>query len=231
MTGLQVRDILVVSVATTYQSIDIDDFTLRSTLLDVQAMYWMPLPGRSEEALQRNLLRAYRTSESLIRLATDLERTAGFLTHAPHYVFRSLALATCTVILFLRTPFPNPNLITAREGDLLVHDAMTALRACSVQEDDLCIRAPNLMEAYWSVKDRLPPWDIGQLRTATFTHRLGVSIVYDCLGRWKRDIQSTRAAASNQVSAGVASEPASSKFLHTQQLLVALVILTHEPIR
>lgn len=169
---------------------------LRSTLLEVQVLYWMPLPGRSDETLQRNLTRTYSTSEGLIKLALDLEHKYAFLTHAPHFVFRSLFLAACTIVSYLRSPpFRPPSLDTTEEIDLVVQNVIKALKTCSVQAEDLPIRATNVMQGYWSVRDRLPPWDICQLRTAKFRHRLGASIMFECLSRWKRDIQRTRDAS------------------------------------
>lgn len=184
---------------------------LRSTLLEVQVLYWMPLPGRSDEAMQRNLVRTYSTAEGLIKLALDLERKSGFLSHAPHYVFRSLLLAACTIISYVRSPFWSSSLAPVGGEDLVVQNGVLALKTCSVQADDLPIRGSNVMEAYWSVKDRLPPWDTCQLRAANFKHRLGASIVYDCLGRWKKDLEQTRALVGDPTPAGGPSESYSSK--------------------
>jgi transcriptional regulatory protein LEU3 len=168
---------------------------LRSTLLEVQVLYWLPLPGRTDEALQMNLMRTYSTSEGLIKLGQDLERKSGFLSHAPHYVFRSMLLAACTIISYLRSPFPSPRLVPVGQVDAMTQTAIMALKTCSVQADDLPIRGANVMQGYWTVKDRLPPWDICQLGTAKFKHRLGASIVFDCLGRWKKDLEWTRVSA------------------------------------
>lgn len=184
---------------------------LRSTLLEVQVLYWMPLPGRSDEALQRLLMRTYNTSDGLIKLALDLDRKSGFLSHAPHYAFRSLLLAACTIISYVRSPFRSSSLVPVGGEDLVVQNAIFALKSCSVQADDLPIRGSNVMEAYWSVKDRLPPWDTSQLRTVNFKHRLGASIVYDCLGRWKKDLEWTRASAGDPPPTGAPSEPYSSR--------------------
>lgn len=198
-----------------------DDFMLRTTLLEVQVLYWMPLPGRSDEALQRNLMRTYSTSEALIKLALDLERKSGFLSHAPHYVFRSILLAACTVVSYMRSPFRSSTLIPVGGEDLVVQNAILALKTCSVQLDDLPLRGSNVLEAYWSVKDRLPQWDTGQLPTANFKHRLGASIVYDCLGRWKKDLEWTRASAGDPPPTGGPSDPYKSKLSLSKHFAVA----------
>ena len=165
---------------------------LRSSLLEIQVLYWMPLPGCSDETLRRNLTRTFCTSESLVKLALDLQSQSGFLSHAPHYVFRSLLLAGSAIISYLRSPYQGAGSAPPGGSDLLMRDMVLALKSCSVQADDLPTRGSALVEAYWSVRDRLPPWDASQLRPADFKHRLGAALVYDCLGRWKKDMDSTR---------------------------------------
>jgi hypothetical protein len=89
---------------------------------------------------------------------------------------------------------------------VVVQDVISALRACSVQAEDLPTRVANVVKGYWTVRDRLPPWDISQLGTAKFRHRLGASIVFECLGRWKKDLDWTRASAGDSAQArGVAA--------------------------
>lgn len=198
---------------------DIDDFMLRSTLLEVQMLYWMPLSRHSDEALQRNLVRTFGTCEGLIKLALDLERKSRFLSHAPHHVFRSLLLAACSIISYLRSPFPGYGLVPPGAADTIVRDAILSLKTCSVQPDDLPMRGANIMEAYWSVRDRLPPQDTSQLHTANFKHRLGPSIVYDCLGRWKKDLEWTRTSAAEPPPAKGPAEAFNSKFHSPRQTI------------
>ncbi|KAB5570284.1 hypothetical protein GE09DRAFT_1283423 [Coniochaeta sp. 2T2.1] len=185
---------------------DIDEFMLRSTLLEVQVLYWMPLPGCGDETLRRNLARTFSTSEDLVRLALDLHRQSDFLTHAPHYVFRSLLLAGCIIISYLRSPYPLAGFAPAGGGDNLVQDMVSALKACSVQADDLPIRASAVAEAYWSVRNRLPPWDVSRPRPADFKHRLGSALVYDCLGTWKKDLDLARNSGGDSAPAVAAGE-------------------------
>lgn len=171
---------------------DADDFTLRCVLLEVHILYWLPLPGSSDETLSRCLTKSFHTSEGLIRLALQLERNFSFLSHAPHFVFRSLLTAACVIMAFLRSPYAADGEEDKRMADLLVRDTVAALSACSVLEGDLCMRGPYLMESFWNMRKNMPRWDTRLLGTSNFTHRLGASIVYDCLGRWKRDVERIR---------------------------------------
>lgn len=174
---------------------DADDFTLRSVLLEVHVLHWLPSPGTSDETLKRNVTECFHTAEGLVRLALQLERNFSFLSHSPHFVFRSLLAAACAIIGFLRSPYAPSGADEIKAADILVRDSLAALRACSVMDGDLCMRGPLMMESYWSMKDRMPRWDTRQLGTVNFTHRLGASIVYDCLGTWKREVERVRESA------------------------------------
>lgn len=174
---------------------DADDFTLRSVLLEVHVLHWLPSPGTSDETLKRNVTKCFHTAEGLVRLALQLERNFSFLSHSPHFVFRSLLAAACAIIGFLRSPYAPSGADEIKAADILVRDSLAALRACSVMDGDLCMRGPLMMESYWSMKDRMPRWDTRQLGTVNFTHRLGASIVYDCLGTWKREVERVRESA------------------------------------
>jgi hypothetical protein len=176
---------------------DADDFTLRCVLLEVHILYWLPLPGSSDEILRRCLTKSFHTSEGLIRLALQLERNFSFLSHAPHFVFRSLLTAACVIMAFLRSAYAPDGEEDQKMADRLVRDSVAALSACSVLEGDLCMRGPYLMESIWNMRKSAPRWDARVLGTSNFTHRLGASIVYDCLGRWKRDVERIRESAGS----------------------------------
>lgn len=169
---------------------DIDDFTLRSVLLDIHILHWLPpSQGTADEVLRQNVEKCFHTAADLVRLSLQLERNFAFLSHSPHFVFRSLLGAACAIIAYLRSAWAPSD--DKKAADLLIRDCLACLRACSVMEDDLCMRAPFMMESAWSMKDsvaRLGP-------TTTLTHRMGVGLVYDCLGRWKREIERVRESA------------------------------------
>ncbi|KAK1765730.1 hypothetical protein QBC33DRAFT_495072 [Phialemonium atrogriseum] len=174
---------------------DQDNFTLLLTLLDLQIYYLMPLPGFSEEILKRNVLRCYNTAQSLVRLALKLQRDTAFLTHAPHFVFRALLAASCVFLTFQLSSYALA--FEGDSGEALIGDALAAMRACSVQEGDLPVRASNMMEKYWSVRHRIPKSDDWKSGPSCFAHRLGASIAFDCLRKWKKELEQVRSSASN----------------------------------
>lgn len=155
----------------------------------------MPLPGFSEEILKRNVLRCYNTAQSLVRLALKLQRDTAFLTHAPHFVFRALLAASCVFLTFQLSSYALA--FEGDSGEALIGDALAAMRACSVQEGDLPVRASNMMEKYWSVRHRIPKSDDWKSGPSCFAHRLGASIAFDCLRKWKKELEQVRCSASN----------------------------------
>lgn len=171
--------------------IEIDYFTILSTLLEVQVFYFIPLPGFSQETFKRNVFRCYTTAQHLISQALKLNRELAFLSHAPHFVFRSILTAVCVQMSVLSAR----DVVVPQDVDALVQDALTAMRACSIQKDDLPIRASKIMENWWSARHLLGPTEISQLGARDFSHRLGMSLPLDCIRRWKRQIESIRPPA------------------------------------
>lgn len=154
----------------------------------------MPTPGFSPEIFKRNALRCHTTAQSVVRLALKLQGDIGFLSHAPHFVCRSVLTAACILI----SAFLSPSLkdVTERHvqdmggtPDMVVHEALAGVRHCSIQEGDLPLRAAKMMESAWLVRDVLPPTEISQ---ADFVHRMGMGLPLDCIRRWKRQMEMMR---------------------------------------
>ncbi|KAJ0118351.1 Transcriptional regulatory protein SEF1 [Diaporthe amygdali] len=176
---------------------EVDQFTILSTLLELQVFYFMPIPGFSQEAFKRNALRCHTTAQSVIRLALKLNNEIGFLTHSPHFVCRSLLSAACIVISALLSPSTKE--VVDRQiqdsgttPDMVVNEALAGVRLCSVQDGDLPVRAAKMMESAWSVRDILPATELSRLGQMDVSHRLGMGLPLDCIRRWKRQMEQTR---------------------------------------
>ncbi|KAK4212925.1 hypothetical protein QBC37DRAFT_424042 [Rhypophila decipiens] len=180
------------------QNSDLDNFILLSTLLEIQIYYFMPLPGYSQETLKRNVIKCYTTSESLLNSAINLHRQTSFLYYAPHFVFRIFLNAICVIMSVhlssFAKGFQNPaSSSSGQDIDALVREGINAMRLASVQEGDLHMRVTNMLEKYWGLRRHLPKADtIQDLGVSFFTRRLGASLTFDCLRRWKRDVEQAR---------------------------------------
>ncbi|KAK3375045.1 hypothetical protein B0H63DRAFT_264837 [Podospora didyma] len=185
---------------------DLDNFTLLSTLLEIQTYYFMPLPGYSEEILKRNVIKGYTTAESLILLAPRLHRETAFLHYAPHFVFRTLLSAICVIMSVHMSAYTKGFQVDS--VDSLIKEAIRAMRSCSVQQNDLHIRATNMLEKYWQLRAHIPRLDFEDLGISIYTHRLGASLTFSCLRRWKVHVEQARDASHpNPPLPGAADPP------------------------
>lgn len=173
---------------------EVDQFTILSTLLEIQVFYFTPTPGFSPEIFKRNALRCHTTAQSVVRLALKLQNDIGFLSHAPHFVCRSVLTAACVLISAVLSPSLRD--VTERHiqeaggtPDMVVSEALAGVRHCSIQEGDLPVRAAKMMESAWHVRGVLPPTEISR---ADFVHRMGMGLPLDCIRRWKRQMEAMR---------------------------------------
>ena len=220
---------------TTHQSLlagehsDLDNLTLLATLLDLQVYYFLPQADIDPSALQRNCLRAYSTAETVVRTALALQASTGFLSHAPHHVFRTVLTATCVVFKVLRSSYrafidgggdlaaggatPAGAGATGRGsvdrrggggggGDGVAKDCFLALSHCSARDGDLPARAARLFESYWMLRGWLPVQDVP---TTDFAGRMGASMTFACLKLWKDDVERAGTAAAAQGMQAMAS--------------------------
>jgi len=150
----------------------------------------MPVTDFSPEMLKRNVLKAYNTAQLLVRQALKLQNELAYLSYAPHFVCRSLlTAATVTLSVLLSEHMRDMPLQTKQ---FTMQEAISAIRMCSILDGDLPSRASNMIERYWSLNQLLPPLDIPIKEVRNYSNRLGTSLAFDCLRRWKRDIERNR---------------------------------------
>lgn len=167
-----------------------DLFTVLSTLLEVQVYYYIPVAGFSQDIFKRNALRCHTTAQSLIRLAMKLHGEISFLSHAPHFVCRSLLTAACATISSLVSPtlkdcIENHIQQDGYSTDALVAEAISVVRFCSVQDGDLPTRASKMLESAWNIRHMLPATEFSHLALPEQSHRMRLGLPLDCIRRWK----------------------------------------------
>jgi len=154
----------------------------------------MPLPGYSPEMLKRNLIKCYTTAEAVIYQAMRLHRETSFLHYAPHFVFRTLLSAICVIMSVHLSSYTRG--LQVDSVDPLIKEAIRAMRICSVQEGDLHIRVTNMIEKYWNLRAHVPRSDPSDAGVSDYTRRLGASLTFWCLRRWRKDVEQTRDAST-----------------------------------
>jgi len=152
----------------------------------------MPATDFSHEILKRNVLKAYSTAQIVVKQALKLQQETGFLSYAPHFVCRSLLTASVITLSILLSSHMKDVSLQAKQ--IIMQDAIAAIKTCSVHDGDLPSRASKMIEGYWSLNHLLPPLDVPIKDVSVFSHRLGTSLAFDCIRRWKRDIDRSRQA-------------------------------------
>jgi hypothetical protein len=166
-----------------------------ATLLDLQVFYFMPLPGCDDDVLKRNIMKCYNTAEAIIKLAKKLHETTSLFKHAPHFMFRFLLAASCVCVTVFMSTFGE--VFVDDTTDTLIKDILAVLRGFRIQEGDLPMRCTNMMEKYWAVRHHLPRVEVSKLGISEYSHRLGCCLVFNCLHRWKRDVEQVQREGSN----------------------------------
>lgn len=169
----------------------------------------MPVPGFNQEIFKRCTLRCYTTAHALVRLALKLQSDIAFLSHAPHFVCRSMLTAGCVIISTLISPSLK-DLVEGHirdEGltpDTIVSEAFASIRSCSIQEGDLPARASKMLESAWNVRSMLPPTEFSHLGSMPeYSHRLGMGLPMSCIRRWKFAMEQMRPEKCNQAGGPV----------------------------
>ncbi|KAJ2896133.1 uncharacterized protein MKZ38_005857 [Zalerion maritima] len=203
--------------------------TLRHTLLEIQSYYFLPPPTSASTTstslslhTQERILRAYHTSRRLLTgsITTDsrsrtLSEGSFPLRTFPHWRFRSILLAACIVFKVIQSASLTANVRLSLNTDAqkrsVASQCIEALKACSIRPGDLPERASGLFQAYWEFTRKMarggnPVGGDAEL-CLEFTQRLGASVTFDCVKRWKEHAPIPKKPATSSTGAlGLASK-------------------------
>ncbi|KAI1768724.1 hypothetical protein GGR53DRAFT_349775 [Hypoxylon sp. FL1150] len=167
---------------------ELDGFNALLVQLEIQVYYMLPPPGYSPEALKRNVLRTYSTAQAVIRRCLELDDSMSYLRHLPHFHFRTLLAAGCVVYRLLRSSYRDA--VDRAAGERSASDAIVACRRATIMDGDLPMRLGNLLESWQERLSYLG--DASEPPVSAFSHRLGASVSFDCMTRWRTDHQAYR---------------------------------------
>ncbi|KAK7924148.1 hypothetical protein PG985_006202 [Apiospora marii] len=168
---------------------DMDKLNALLVQLEIQTYYLTPLPGYNPESLKRNILRAYTTSQAVLRDALSLDERVGYLKHMPHFALRSLLSAMCIIYKVFRSSYKET--LDKQAAERSAANCMEVCRRSVVQEGDLGARLAMLFESFWSVAQTTAVWHVEPTVTAG-TLRMGAGVCFDCLKLWKGDMETMR---------------------------------------
>lgn len=136
------------------------------------------------EERKTGILQLYKTASTMIaRTISGFSDSNWFdlMAHAPLHMFRVLFAAASTLLKVLNSSYSQ--YVDFETGKLLFDSARFAIRRLSVQENDLVSRGAQLLHFYWTFSETslAKEEEPGLL----IESRLGASLMYDCLWRWR----------------------------------------------
>lgn len=165
--------------------ISVDDLERLNVLLvqlEIQQFYMLPIPGYDQETLKNDILRAYNTAQTIVKDMVKLDSKTDFLLYAPHFYFRALICAACTICKVIRSSYKN--LVSWGEVGRFTDDIIFMIKKSIIMEGDLASRLVNILEP-WLELAHGQEWN--EEPVSSFTQRLSAGPTLDCLWRWKHD--------------------------------------------
>ena len=154
------------------------------------------------EERKAGVLKLYKTASTTItKTISGFSDSNWFdvLAHAPQHMFRVLFSAAATLLKILNSSYSS--YVDYDTGKLLFDSAKFAIRRLSVQENDLTSRGAQLLHFFWDLSQASQTRD--EPPDLIIKSRLGASIMYDCILRWKAR---TRANATGKIETASAPD-------------------------
>lgn len=153
---------------------------LEMTRFYLLSLHWLrPNMTPSKRA---GVLRSYSSACTVITNLIQADNNMSLLPCAPIICVRHLMTAGYIIYKILNSSFRV--LVDQATGSALMSDAQIALRRMSTAENDLPVRAANILQDVWAHKDDEPGEKIREPGLA-LRSRLGCSMISDCAWRWR----------------------------------------------
>ncbi|USP74362.1 methylisocitrate lyase [Curvularia clavata] len=157
------------------------------------------------------IIRLYLTASSLIKLSLDYDiNDGGFLHHCPFSCCQVFVCAAFVVLKILMNSFFR-TMLDVDSGTQTLEAAIAALRKMSVVNNDLPARLGDVVSYFCAVPDPTVVGGAtsGDLRLRQVQHRMSMSVVYDCLWTWRKNLQSEHNEATDSNHVGTRDESCS----------------------
>ena len=155
---------------------------VQSARLHIQCLYL--LYDEQTEARLAGVLRAYSTASEIITTVLSDDRSHDVLPFAPLRVTRIIYMSAVLLLRVLHSTSAAG--LDYKHGRLLVNAAAFSLRQFSVLQTvkDQPVRVSEMLRAWWRVAERSPTMSSQDLNLRAKS-RMGASLVYDCLIRFR----------------------------------------------
>lgn len=176
---------------------------LQNARLHMQCLYL--LCDSQSNSRAPGILRAYSTATDMITTILSDEKCHDVLPFAPQRMSRMIFMAALLILRVLHSTLAAD--LDYKRGQLLFNAAAFSLRQFSVMQNgrDQPVRASEMLRAFWRAAERSPTMSTQDI-TLRAKSRMGASLVYDCLLRF-RDQSNAMTSAENLASTSSTSAP------------------------
>jgi hypothetical protein len=133
-------------------------------------------------------MRSYAAASAVINEILSADTSYGALAYGPIMYPRVMWTAAYLILKVLNSSFSQH--VDCEAGATLFHSIVAAIRRCSVEENDLAIRGANILADVWYRRSEIIE-DTTKEPVLVTRSRLGASLMFDCLWRWKEQCLKT----------------------------------------
>ncbi len=158
---------------------DVDRIYFRCARLQLGVYHWL---GPSSPARTMGIIRSYAAASELITEILAADVSYGVLAFAPIMFPRMMWTSAYLILRVLNSSCSQH--VDCESGASLFHSIVAAVRRCTVEENDLAIRGANILADVWYRRNEIIENRSIEPELVTRS-RLGGSLMFDCLWRWK----------------------------------------------
>ncbi|KAL7911460.1 hypothetical protein GGI35DRAFT_442855 [Trichoderma velutinum] len=157
------------------------------------------------------VLEAYNFAVTFITYMIEADARISLFAHIPVHLFRMLFTAAGAVFKLVSSSY-SPDVDTEL-GNATLNQAISAMRKCSVENNDVAGRHAEIMRQLWLSIDTVSTPGCWQPPSLVHRSRFGASLAYDCLFHWRDNVGGQRSidlnsSATIPMGSDVVSEPA-----------------------
>lgn len=141
------------------------------------------------------VLEAYNFATAFIIYMIEADARITLFTHIPVHLFRMLFTAAGVVFKVVDSSYSSD--VDTELGNATLNQAISAMRKCSVENNDVAGRHAEIMRQLWLSTDTVGTPSSSQPPSLVHRSRFGASLAYDCLFYWRDNVGGQRSIGLN----------------------------------
>lgn len=142
--------------------------------------------SESSEIRKRGVIRAYSAALALTTAMNQAHSNFDLFNYIPGYLFRMLFTAACVMWKVLNSSYHRD--VDFHAGKAVFNEGLSALRKCSVENNDIPGRQTETMAQLWHGVEVMDPEMVSRPPTVKCTSRVGACLMWDCLFYWREHV-------------------------------------------